>query len=572
MTKILPLALAAAALFAASNMAAADIHQVAQRGYTPISIRTPAPKAVIEKRRATGQGYGQQALQASVNWGPATPAAGQLRPTTFAYDPPTQSHPSVGPVDLINPKGIPASGRAGRGSPPSPTVFEMMRSLPTSEPVSSTLPLENPSTKPNRVSSSVGSSLPPNPLRPSGTYNANTLVSSLNGPAFIRVQAPDVTILGDDDFDPTSLSPTSPARVDDLLDPPPSAFAPADEPQQPQADLFDSAPIIASPAADSELVPIPPRPRKSADQTPPDAGLPTSAIPNFNDLPIGVDSAANDQNPAPSRFPGVGSVPVSPFALTAPPLNQDSSKQLVTDQTMTVAAGTNQIIEIARFHLNRFVTPIQNPVIRTTSSAQIDIQADVIYVAAVDDQPIALYITSEGNEALAIVVTLIPKSIPPREVRLQLRPEDVIAIGPSANQARPEAQQWEQRQPYVNTIIGLLKSAASGSVPPGYRLRRHSVKDPAVFCSDPFLQVEPVQIMEGHSLSLTVSAVKNISQGDVTINELQCTLPGVAAVSAYPTPFLRPGQSAELYVVNRKYVPTQAARTRPSVIDPDYLR
>lgn len=235
---------------------------------------------------------------------------------------------------------------------------------------------------------------------------------------------------------------------------------------------------------------------------------------------------------------------------------------------LTVIPGMNQIIEVSRFHLNRIVSPIRNPTVRTTSTAQLSIKGDVIYVAAVDDQPIALYVTNEDTEAIAIVLTLIPKSLPPREIRLALRDEDLPhSVGPN-----PSAQNWETKQPYVNTIMGLLRAAALGEVPPGYKLRRHTTKDPAVFCSDPYLRVAPVQILEGHSLSLTVSAVKNISHRDITIDELQCHLPGVAAVSAYPSPHLRPGQATELYVVNRKYPTTNPARTRPPVIDPDYFR
>lgn len=554
MTRIQPLVLAAALLFALPHHAGADVREVAQRGYTPISIRTPPPKVVIERRRATGQTAHQQALEAQVNWGNPASAPNNLQP--IAYIP-----AAIPPVQLTQPQGNAGQPtvRPGRGAPPPPSVFDQLRSLPP--------PLSRQSWSSTAPGAPATASI--NPLRPSGTYIAKTLVSSLNGPSFIRVQAPDVTTLGGDDFDPTALTRNQTATVDDLIDPPPSAFTQPDGSAQASGpDLFDSAPIVAAPAVDTELVPIPPRPQRTTGDQPDPAGQVTrSGLPNFSDLPIGVDSDPTDPT-EPSRsvqYPSSVNVPAS--ALATPP-----HQSLVTDHNITVAAGKNQIIEVARFHLNRFVTPIQNPVIRTTSSAQVDIQSDVIYVAAVDDQPIALYITDEGNEALAIVLTLIPRAIPPREVRLSFRGEDALAIGPSAPQARPEAQSWEQRQPYVNTIMGLLRSAAGGEVPPGYRLRRHTVKDPAVFCSDPFLQVEPVQIMEGHALSLTVSAVKNISQSDVTINELQCHLPGVAAVSAYPTPFLRPGQSAELYVVNRKYVASAAPRARPSVIDPDYLR
>ena len=570
MTRLHPLTLAAALICASPSQVGADVQAVAQRGFQPITIRTPPPKVVIERRRATGQDVRQQALEAQINWGTPTPAtAASLQPMTYV---PVALPPPASIAPRANTRILP-SGRAGRGTPPPPTVFDDLRSLPISQShqapsagIQVKAAASQADVRPVRTQSAS------NLLRPSPAYNAETLVSSLRGPALIRVQA-DITNLGGNDLDPTALSRD--ATVDDLIEPPPSAFIQQEPPSpKPDSDLFDSPPIVENQvgeADEAELVPIPPRPaRVKNENDDPAESTGSRALPNFSDLPIGVDAPHAGSRPPPRAFPSPGTVTVPLGALAAP--GSTSPAPSSTDHNITVGAGKNQIIEVARFHLNRLVTPIQNPVIRTTSTAQVDIQSDVIYVAAVDDQPIALYITGEGNEDLAIVLTLIPRAIPPREVRLSFSGEEAFAIGPASPQPRPEAQSWEQRQPYVNTIMGLLRSAAGGDVPPGYRLRRHTVKDPAVFCSDPFLQVEPVQILEGHALSLTVSAVKNISQSDITINELQCHLPGVAAVSAYPTPFLRPGQSAELYVVNRKYVESKAARTRPPVIDPDYLR
>lgn len=241
--------------------------------------------------------------------------------------------------------------------------------------------------------------------------------------------------------------------------------------------------------------------------------------------------------------------------------------ETIEAETITVIPGVNQLITVSRNHLTRLVTPIFQPRVRTSSSADIDPKGSVLYIKPNDDRPIELFITQKGVENPALAITLIPKAVPPKEVRLRL--EDDAQLNFTSNAS---AQNWEEEQPYVSTLRGIMRALAQGSIPPGYALRRHTGRDPAVFCADPYLKVTPVQVIEGHNLIVTVSSAKNIASRDITINELQCQLPAVAAVSVYPTPFLKPGQSSELYMIHRRVPDKSPSRQRPAVIDPDYLR
>lgn len=240
---------------------------------------------------------------------------------------------------------------------------------------------------------------------------------------------------------------------------------------------------------------------------------------------------------------------------------------LLEQETLVIRPGINHVMAVSRSHLNRIVTPISSPRVRTTSNAQIDVRGSALFVQPQDDRPIAMYVRREGTEDPEFLLTLVPKQIPPRETRLIMSEEDLSRFS-----AAGSAQDWEEKGDYKTTITKLLRAIALGEVPPGYSMRRHTTNDPAVFCADPVLKLTPVQIIEGHNLSVTVAAGKNISGSDIEVNEVQCQLPAVAAVSTYPTPYLRPGQSTEVYIVNRRVNAGPAARDRPPVIDPDYLR
>ncbi len=236
-------------------------------------------------------------------------------------------------------------------------------------------------------------------------------------------------------------------------------------------------------------------------------------------------------------------------------------------ETITVTPGVNQLVPISRLHLNRIVVPIYQPVIKTTSDAAIESKGSVLYVKAESDSPIAIYLSRNEDDQQAIVLTLMPSYIPPREIQITTTAEAATSFAAGA-----AAQNWETEQPYVNTVRAVMRTLAQGAIPPGYQLRRHTIKDPAVFCSDPYLRITPIQVIQGANLIVTVSAIKNISTRDVEINEQSCQLPGVSAVAAFPTPYLRPGVSSELYVVHRRLDTKAPSRARPSVIDPDYLR
>ena len=83
-------------------------------------------------------------------------------------------------------------------------------------------------------------------------------------------------------------------------------------------------------------------------------------------------------------------------------------------------------------HLNRIVTPFAAPQVRTVSQATTQVDGSAIYVATATEEPVSLFITEAGDTATALSLTLAPRHIPPREVRL------VLAGGSLVRTAAPD--------------------------------------------------------------------------------------------------------------------------------------
>src|SRR5262249_2112643 len=148
----------------------------------------------------------------------------------------------------------------------------------------------------------------------------------------------------------------------------------------------------------------------------------------------------------------------------------------------------------ARDHLNRIITPFERAKPKTTSNASIESSMGVIYVQPADDRPVVLYIREEGTENPTIAVTLIPKAIPPRELRLTVSDEVQSFIRSAQGTGSAEGR---AKNPYVESLIAQLRRVAQGEIPSGFVLRKPSADDPGTFCMDPGLKLIPGQVIDG---------------------------------------------------------------------------
>lgn len=227
-----------------------------------------------------------------------------------------------------------------------------------------------------------------------------------------------------------------------------------------------------------------------------------------------------------------------------------------------VQPGHNITVTVAGNELNAIFTPFTNPIVhRARKSSKINVDGSVVYIAIpMADGPTSIFINENGESDPSISLTLVPReNIPPRQIRLEF-----AGGGPVTNFSAGKSAKWEKSQPYTDAIEKVMLGTARGEVPPGYNLRNPINLDPRPRCNLP-VNIEPRQVLEGHSFLVVISKLTNISSSPLQFNESACYQPGVRAVSVWPQVNLNPRQSAELYVLFGRDGVQQPGK-RPSVL------
>jgi conjugal transfer pilus assembly protein TraK len=234
-------------------------------------------------------------------------------------------------------------------------------------------------------------------------------------------------------------------------------------------------------------------------------------------------------------------------------------------KTIRVSPGTTAIVEIAIDHLNRIVTPFTLPQVRTVSRATTQVDGNAIYVATASEEPVSLFITEAGDTATAISLTLAPRHIPPREVRLALTGAPVRTAAPTVKPLRPLVR---NDQPYVEHIASAFRALAQNLMPPGYELRK-AHRGERLACRQPGLSVTTAQVFEGRGLRILAAKARNRGKQTIVLEEHRCGADRgavVAAVAAWPRSRLAPGEETELYVAVRPHEPGRERGDRPSLL------
>ncbi len=267
---------------------------------------------------------------------------------------------------------------------------------------------------------------------------------------------------------------------------------------------------------------------------------------------------------------------VTPSTMTTPKSSAASfpipnALDLPNVSVIAARPGMTEFIPIAKGALNRIVTSF--PAVRARHSipqdaaASIEAHGAVVYVGTLDPEPIAAFLVDSEDESRAISVVFVPKDIPPRDVTLQYSATNHASQNVSA--PAKEARQWEESQPYVDMIKGMLRTLALGHVPPGYSIGTVDTASALPRCAAPGMRMTLGQVIEGARFTIAVYRAENTSHEMVELNEAACYRPGVVATAAWPSPLLMPNEAAEVFVVHIKdtAAPAGPARTaRPSLL------
>ncbi|EIC23849.1 TraK domain-containing protein, partial [Thiorhodovibrio frisius] len=224
-----------------------------------------------------------------------------------------------------------------------------------------------------------------------------------------------------------------------------------------------------------------------------------------------------------------------PFLRTTADANAETASAkdallAIGPRTVTVAPGNNVILELAIDHLNRIVTPFRQPSVRTVSSVSTEIDGSVLYVATAEETPATLYITDADDAQTTVALTLAPRRVPPREIRLLVpglesrrqaaSPSSVVAQSESTLPDIPLIATWRQPQHYTNELTQGFRTLALGEVPSGYR-KRGGRSGEAIHCGTD-VRVTRVTAYDGQPLRFLTAKVGAKGDTPVVLDERQC--------------------------------------------------
>ena len=293
-----------------------------------------------------------------------------------------------------------------------------------------------------------------------------------------------------------------------------------------------------------------------------------------NRLPAVPPSASNTLETMPLvDIPGTVTAPPSQ-QVELPPVDASVLKAAnqqatsVAPQQLQVTPGINELIPIAVDHLNRLVTPFDNPVVTTTSQATTSTKGKIVYVATADETPVTLYVTPGDNQDIALSLTLIPKRIPAREIHLSLDKDTYKVLTKLQQQTTTAAgKPADKEQEYITTLKKLFRGLGLQKTPPGFSLRDPSHAE-GIHCQQDRVQIRTGQLLEGQDMVILVGVARNTGATSIEFDERSCATSKdeVLAIAAWPKVVLGPGETTELYVAVRRSA-DEATALRPSLLN-----
>lgn len=290
--------------------------------------------------------------------------------------------------------------------------------------------------------------------------------------------------------------------------------------------------------------------------------LPITVLPPVATVGDRVPESAEPSSDAQSL--GIELPPVDASVLKA--ANQQVTSS-IAPQTVQVKPGINELMPIAVGHLNRLVTPFDNPVVTTTSQATTSTKGKIVYVATADETPVTLYITPGDNQDIALSLTLIPKRIPAREIHLSLDKDSYKVLTKLQQQSTTSGSKASDlEQAYIIQLKMLFRDLGLQKTPAGYSLRDPSPSE-HIHCLQDKVQIRTGQVLEGQDMLILVGLARNTSSDPLELDERSCATnkDDVLAVAAWPKVVLGQNESTELYVTVRR-TPETATTLRPSLL------
>lgn len=218
---------------------------------------------------------------------------------------------------------------------------------------------------------------------------------------------------------------------------------------------------------------------------------------------------------------------------------------------------------ISNSHVNRIVTPFDNPSLKMDAVGGVQYQqhGNVLYLATKKDTrgAIAAFITEKGDESVVIPVVFKPMSVGPQQVEVG----KVISGGSSM------ARKFERSNYRTDTITSVLSTLAKGQLPSGYQMQNVSSQY-LPKCTQKGLNFDFYrgQLASGGDYVAMIGTIKNVSDSTIEFKENNCHHSNLIAVSSYPKNKLLPNEISEVFVMQYRDKPMVAPKSdRKSLLD-----
>lgn len=232
-------------------------------------------------------------------------------------------------------------------------------------------------------------------------------------------------------------------------------------------------------------------------------------------------------------LPGVGVLP-------------GSIKPELEDNVIRITSNRTEVVNVSATLTNRIATPFTSPkAILLDGGATVTVEGQSLYVALDGSpDPLALYVTGSEPNAPVVSLTLMPHSLPPQTIVLQLDGLDkTVAGGGSSTRAdNPSSPIYTER------LVSILRSVALGETPEGFVQGRLPV------AAADFGNFTAIPLARFSSSAYDVYRYRLVTESANTIEleEAAFATEGVRAVAFFPSALIAKGVQSEVYIVADK--------------------
>ncbi|PZQ48811.1 MAG: hypothetical protein DI556_13430 [Rhodovulum sulfidophilum] len=283
--------------------------------------------------------------------------------------------------------------------------------------------------------------------------------------------------------------------------------------------------------------------------------------------PVGPGGDANGIEFVVTETNVASSGPVAPA-----PTGAGAGESTRLPNNIMIFPGRTELIPVAVGHLNSFETPFQNPAVRTSAPEGVfNVQFEQNYLYVDATEPVTLFVHEKGVPEPAIVVSLIPRQIAPRQVRLTVPPNIQSRIDANraaatplvaaqaaptpAKTARPGVR-FGSAQPHVERVATAMKLFGLGQVPRGFQqgsIARYRVADYCRTNAGVTFSFAEGQMYWDPDYILLIGRASSASR--VELQEVWCAAhPATAAVAFSTRPVISQGQPTEFMILLRRDV------------------